>query len=290
MRYAFCGGAAIVFSMAVGISATCQAGEPSEANAALRQKRLEFLLAQTDKFQIEVADHGVRRLKRGDQPVLRWSNPVREFVNDGVTFLFLEGQRPRALATVWVRGREASLTKGDVLHELISFSSEPLICRRDGEVIWSPKTAGLVDQLLTDAPRPASRASQRLVQMRELARRFGAANYNTDSPNELRLLSQPLYRYPQETADVLDGGLFAFTEGNDPEVFLLLEATATDNGKRHEWRYTLARSTVRRVVVHLDDRQVFAVDAFWSTPQTLESPYVTDNDGPFSLSGSSDDQ
>jgi hypothetical protein len=94
--------------------------------------------------------------------------------------------------------------------------------------------------------------------MRELARRFRAASYKPDAPNELRLLSQPLYRYPKETAEVLDGALFAFTEANDPEVFLLLEAVALDNGKRHEWRYALARSTTFRITVHLDGREVFA--------------------------------
>jgi hypothetical protein len=285
MRCAFRYGAATVLLVAVFVPgfAASAADETDEADVLLRQKRLEFLLEQTDKLQLDVADDASRRLKRGDQPILRWSNPVRDFVNDGVTFLFFEGERPRALASVWVRGREASLTKGEIWRELISFSSEPLSCRRDGEVLWSPKTGGLVDQMLADAPRPASRRSQRLVQMRELAHRFRAASYKPDAPNELRLLNQPLYRYPHETADTLDGGLFGFTEGNDPEVFLLLEAVAVDNGQRHEWRYTLARSTGYRVTVDLDGRQVFSVEPFWSTPQSLESPYVTESDGPFVL-------
>jgi hypothetical protein len=115
--------------------------------------------------------------------------------------LLFEGERPRALVSVWLRGREPSLTKGEIRRELISFSSERLICRREGKVIWSPKTGGLVDQTLANAPDPASRPFQRLAQMRELARRFRSASYKPDAPNELRLLSQPLYRYPNETAD-----------------------------------------------------------------------------------------
>jgi hypothetical protein len=292
MRCAFRCGAAAVLLLAVSVPkiAGSAADDTEEADVLLRQKRLEFLLEQTDKLQLDVADNGTRRLKRGDQPILRWSNPVRDFVNDGVTFLFFEGERPRALASIWVRGREARLTKGEIWRELISFSSEPLTCRRDGAVIWSPKTGGLVDQVLSGAPRPSPRRTQRLVQMRELAHRFRAASYKPDAPNELRLLNQPLYRYPRETTDVLDGGLFGFTEGNDPEVFLLLEAVAVDNVQRLEWRYTLARSTGYRVSVDLDGRQVFSVEPFWSTPQTLESPYVTESDGPFALAASIDER
>ncbi|HEV3338793.1 MAG TPA: hypothetical protein VG125_00505 [Pirellulales bacterium] len=286
MRSAFhCRAVVVVFFMA--LSATCQSDEPTEANAARRQRRLEFLEAQTKKFQIEVEDRDTRRLERGEQPVLRWSNPVRNLVNDGVTFLFLEGKRPRALLTVWVRSREASLESGEMRRELISLSAERLTCRRDGEVVWSPKTGGLVDQTFADAPSVASRPSQRLTQMRELARRFRAATYKPDVANELRLLSQPLYRYPNETTDMVDGALFAFTEGNDPEALLLLETVAVDSGKRQEWRYTLARSTSYRVVVQLDGREVFAVDRnMW---QTDESPYVEVSDGPFTLRGSADD-
>lgn len=62
------------------------------------------------------------------------------------------------------------------------------------------------------------------------------------------------------------------------------------DGGKYEWRYTLARSTGWRVVVRLDDRQVFSVDSYYTTPQTLECPYITESDGPFSLSGSSDEQ
>ena len=37
-------------------------------------------------------------------------------------------------------------------------------------------------------------------------------------------LSQPLYRYGGDDSGVLDGGLFVFVQGTDPEVFLLIEA------------------------------------------------------------------
>src|SRR6185437_144183 len=291
MRFALSYGARIVLSTitVLATSAVARADEPAASEGSPREKRLAFLRSQVDKFEIK-SEHGEQRLlHRGQQPVLRWSNPVRDFVNDGVTYLFLEGQRPRAIVTVWVRSRESSLESGELWREHITLSREPLTCRRDGAVIWSPKTAEVVDEPLTDAAPPAQRPSQRLVQMRELARRFHAATYKTESANELRLLSQPLYRYPSENTDVLDGALFGFAEANDPEALLLLEAVAIDSGNQSEWRYTLARSTSFRVVVRLDDREVFAVEPYWKVPRKTEAAYLEARDGEFALDGISSD-
>lgn len=260
----------------------CAADEPA-ADASLRQRRLDFLLSRVDEFQLETAESPPRPLKRGEQPVLRWSNPVREHLNDGVTFLFFEGRRARAIVTVWVKSRESSLESGEQWRECISLSPKPLACRRGGRVVWSPKSGSLVEQPIAAAPPPAARATQRLTQMRQLARRFYAANYKDASPNELRLLSQPLYRYPEETAEVLDGALFAFAEGNDPEALLLLEAVTLEGDKGHDWRYTLARSTSFRTVVRLDDREVISFEPYYRRPRTPNDAYLEANDGPFSL-------
>ncbi|HVX15360.1 MAG TPA: hypothetical protein VHC22_29495 [Pirellulales bacterium] len=285
MRNAWKRTKAVVFFAAfcVTMSGQSRGDEPDGADAARRQQRLEFLIAETDKFQIRTNNDEL--LKRGQQPILRWSNPVRDFVNDGITFLFFDGRRPRAIVTVWVRGRDPKLESGEQCHEFISLSPEPLSCRRDDLLLWSPKTGGVVDQTLADAPPPAARPAQRLAQMRELAKRFRAATYKTESANELRLLNQPLYRYPEQTAAVLDGGLFAFVEANDAEALLLLEAVAVDDGERYEWRYTLGRSTTFRVVVHLDEREVFAVGPYWQVRQKSESAYMEVVDGPFTLNG-----
>ena len=67
------------------------------------------------------------------------------------------------------------------------------------------------------------------------------------------------------------------------EALLLLEATASEEGKRHAWRYTLARMTSYRVVVQLDNHEVFAVTPYWKGPRSPSDPYVEASDGPFAL-------
>src|SRR5687768_16597116 len=209
--------------------------EPVQENS-LRQQRMELLESRTAELDLRFSDKDAEPLSRGKSPILRWSNPVRQFVNDGITCLWLEGSRPVAVVTCWARSMEEDLKKGELLHEFVSLSARPLVMRRGNQVIWSPRAATVADQPLSGAPEPQKARTRRLTQMRELARRFQATSYKMDSPFELRLLPQPLYRYEDQAAGILDGGLFAFAEGNDAEVLLLLEAAANDDGKSPAWR------------------------------------------------------
>jgi len=279
MRGAACVSFALLWLMSF---APVWSDEPTKTDESLRQKRLKALEERLEQFRIETAGDAGQELARGKQPILRWSNPVREFTNDGITYLYFAGERPRAVVTVWARSPEANLESGMVLREFVSLAGESLTCRRGERVVWSPKTGGLVDQALLGSPAPAERPAQRLAQMRDLARRFLATTYKMDSPHELRLMTQPLYRYEDKAAGILDGALFAFAEGNDAEALLLLEATA-DGVKDRKWRYTLARMTSYRVVVRLDDREVFDAAPYWKGPRKPEDPYAEAEDGPFTL-------
>ena len=102
-----------------------------------------------------------------------------------------------------------------------------------------------------------------------------------EMPNELRLLTQPLYRYQDETAGILHGALFAFVEANDPEVLLLLEAVGS-NVKEPQWRYT-RECTSYRVQVKLDDRDVFDRSPYWKGPRRVDDLYMEGREGMFTL-------
>jgi len=55
------------------------------------------------------------------------------------------------------------------------------------------------------------------------------------------MLAQPIYRYESEDPQVLDGGVFAFVQGTDPEALLMLEAVRKGDGR--EWHYGFVRRT-----------------------------------------------
>ena len=132
--------------------------------------------------------------------------------------------------------------------ECTSFSDTALVCRRGDATEWAPKTGGMQAQPLVGAESPAAGKVQRLSQMRALARRFSTSCYHprSDAPTELRLLTQPLYRYADEQAGILDGALFAFVVSNDPELFLLLEAGTEVKEGESQWSYRLARMSSLR--------------------------------------------
>src|SRR5262245_11669822 len=83
-----------------------------------------------------------------DDRAFRYAIPERDNGTwDGATFLWLDGARPLAAIAVGIRRPNNA-----VFRELTSFSKVPLVCRKSGDIIWSPQTGGLLDRPLADAP------------------------------------------------------------------------------------------------------------------------------------------
>ena len=110
--------------------------------------------------------------------------------------------------------------------------------------------------------------------MRTLADRFTANDeFEGKSRWELRLLSKPLLRYADEKANLLDGAMFAWAHGTDPEVFLLLEARKVKD--EYIWHYALAPMTGYALKVQLDGKEVWEV-AWRKGPFKQSDPfYIT---------------
>jgi len=254
--------------------------EDGADSSTARQARLDYLKSRAAECELFKQADRASPLTLSKDPLLRYSNPVRGLkLSDGATFLWLDGARPLAAAAWSLRG------PGNAWREFTSLAAEPLACTRDGREVWSPKTGGLLNQVLPEAPAPLPNATRRLAQMRELAGRFSAVVYlppNESVVTELRLLSQPIYRYKDEKAGVLDGALFSFSEATDPEALLLLEARRS-KPEEYEWRYTLARMTSVRLIVRVDDKERWSVPNFWTSPRSLDDPYIESADGTYPI-------
>ncbi|HEY3968402.1 MAG TPA: hypothetical protein VGM05_27890 [Planctomycetaceae bacterium] len=196
--------------------------------------------------------HGADRvpLEMQAEPVLRWPNSTRD-TQEGATFVWTRNGRPEAIACVWENG-------GLWAHAFHSLSDSRLVARHKTQTFWQTEKPGLEFNRFPDAPEPADSAVQRLAQMKDLARRFKCrlADVNRKS-EELRLLPRPLYRYKTERKDLGDGALFAFVQGTDPEVVLVLEAARHDG--KSEWRYALTRRTGYAVEADLDGKPNWSV-------------------------------
>jgi hypothetical protein len=104
----------------------------------------------------------------------------------------------------------------------------------------------------------------RLRQMKTLASQFSSTMLGWRADNSdrevLRLLPQPLYRYESKRSDVLDGAVFAFVQGTDPESVLLIEAVHTGDGL--EWQFAFARRTSGELEGRHKDVVVWHSDRF----------------------------
>lgn len=124
-----------------------------------------------------------------------------------------------------------------------------------------------------DAPIPAATAAGRLAQMRRLSEQFSIRMEPMDEqPTQLRLLPQPIYRYEDNAAGVVDGAVFSFAEGTDPEALLMLEAVRKPNAEAY-WQYSLAKMTSRPIVARRHDEVVWSVPGYWLNPRSINDAY-----------------
>jgi hypothetical protein len=99
-----------------------------------------------------------------------------------------------------------------------------------------------------------------------LARRFAAKERITQESIECRLLTQPIDRYQSAADKIVDGAIFAFANGTNPEIGVVFESD------EERWLYGILRMTSAESSVTLDGRQVAAYDHCDSCGRT-DGPY-----------------
>jgi hypothetical protein len=241
------------------------------------KERLELMRAAVASLELEPSDASPKAaLTFSSQPLLRYSDPTRGGVgvrseaagnvllDAGVWRLGTEG-RPTALVTIEIY--QAPDGARVMAYEFLSLSETRFSLKhRSEKVRWDPAGPALEWKELPDAPRPAATAAARLTQMRQLARRFTATERINDAPIECRLLAQPIDRYQSAAQKVADGAIFAYANGTNPELGVVLES----DGER--WRYGVVRLTSAEASVTLDGRQVASFDRFSARGRT-DGPY-----------------
>jgi hypothetical protein len=193
------------------------------------------------------------------QPVLRWRNVIRGQEGEAMMVVWAHNGRPLAMCSIYP-------WEGKMSHEFDSLSRINKVIARDKErVIWSPETAGVEFKEMPEAPKPAKTPAERLRQMKAIAERFKATMTGWQADNsdreQLRLLTRPLVRYDLTNAKdpdppLIDGALFGYVIGTDPEVVLVLEAVGTV--EKANWEYAFVRSTSGGLEVKLGN------DVIWT--------------------------
>jgi hypothetical protein len=229
--------------------------------------RLKLMKETAARIEIHVKANEGKKLELRAQPVMRWDNQ-RSFVVDGAAFVWLADHRPQVIGGMWLkRGQEQTW------FELHSLSPQRLTASVDGTTRWSTSRPGISWQALTGGPPPATSRAERLRQMKQIAEDFSAyavktgPDYDDGSVWHLRMMAQPVYRYAEEAP--VDGSIFAFSQGVDPEVFLILESRE-DNGIA-QWHFGFARACVWELHAKRGDHEVWSQPK-WS-PQDADKVY-----------------
>ena len=257
------------------LSVQSRAGEDrsDEETSARKRKIKETMEASVNWY--EVLPNAAARIPLTPQIAMRWINASRGRDAQDFLLLWVHDGRPVAAASVYSYDRY-------LCHELCSLSrNAELVARTSEATVWAPESAGVEFHDVPNGPAPAATPVLRLAQMKSLGARFTATltGWKDDESDRevLRLQPRPLYRYDIKAdtdthASVRDGALFAFVQGTDPEVLLLVEEVVLDD--RPRWQYAFARATSGGVEARLDDKPVWKVTRSTNTTSRT-SPQIT---------------
>ena len=226
--------------------------ETPKADRAARA-RLEMMRKVIDDFDLHSSQlESPSALRFRQEPLLRYNDPSRpgdkgvQSLLDATVWRLGEAGRPLAIVTLEVYPRGEAMAV--MSYEFVSLSPLAFEMKNSRGVSWTPASTELTMVPVRDAPEPADTKRSRLAQMRQLARRFTAqAEWQGDTV-ECRLLAQPIDRYDDEDAGIVDGTVFVFANGTNPEMGLLLECSD------ELWSYGVIRLTAAKLSAQLDGK------------------------------------
>ena len=253
--------------------AACQDDASGKTSTEQRAERL-FDLFHEDAAALEFSQEKTgEKYRLVEQPLFRFSTEGTVF---GAVYVWHDASSRLAvmgtIGSLPIRGNNTQFVE---LHLLKPEPISPVVIRGFPDKRWQPNVEQLVFHTFSKAPDVAASDRLRLTQMRNLARQFSAEMLYNGQNNQLRLLPQPLYRYPDSTKE-RDGALFAFVwdNGTDPELVLRIESS--DQSGQAVWKYQPIRLTWRELSLHHEGGRVWHVDEFVerNTPDQ-RTPYIT---------------
>jgi hypothetical protein len=266
----------ILATFAVWVGALAFAADENTAKQATTEaiekqrsaEALELCRRGAREYRLYLDDAKRTELELDPEPVLRWSNPSVGSIH-GLVFLWTNGGRPAAIASIykWFEPLD------HMAFEVHSLSERPILGNLGDRPVWNSSRAGVEFKPVSNAPTPAKTAPARLTQMRAISKEFTVEKTDREGARQqMRLLTQPIFRYQSSLSQLADGAVFAFVQGTDPEVLLLLESRDADG--QVAWHYALARMDSVVFQANYQGQEVWKADVLpWATVFDNRSPY-----------------
>ena len=260
--------AAVAIPLVLAFTGQAPPAEGAGTSETNQAERLRAMQGIADRVTLHTDASGERRqIARVGEPVYKYVDPARRHAN-GAVWAWGRSGRPEALLTLSTYHESGGAEAW--LYEFTSLAPTPLVGSLGDGRFWAPAEPGIQQRPIPNAPAPAGDDRTRLRQMKELTRRVKGFEYfvppGQGAPEryELRLLSQPVCRYSDPASGLIDGAVFLFVYGTDPEVALLVEATRAGT-PAPVWKYALARIAGAELHVELDEHEV------WTKPAVRET-------------------
>ena len=282
---------AFMACLLIGSTGRSQEGadSPNDSEQIKKQRaaRLEMMRGWASSLAVKVDIDGefVER-QILDIPLLHYHNLPGETL-DATLWAWGSGGRPIALASISRERNVSNIEKWSC--ELVSLADKPVMLTAIPGWKWAPATSGIEWKPVADAPVAGETLVVRLRQMKEIARRFSATGIYQDGKEriELRLIDRALHRFSDPEHGLIDGAVYAFACGTNPEVLLLIECRKDGSGNV-AWHQGFARLGAGHLAARLGDRVVWerpeikswnAAEPYFSTYGPVESVFGGESAG-----------
>jgi hypothetical protein len=210
------------------------------------------------KIDVEVqADDGWVKAERIAKPLLLYGDPTRNH-DRGSVWGWGEKGRPVALVELFQHPDDRSRWVFVLCNT--STSGRKVRANMDGRPWWLENSSACELKDVPGAPPAAADPALRQRQLKQIASRFTGHQFwdPNNTRYELRRLERPLHAYRDESAGLLDGGLFTLANGTNPEIMLFVEARRDPkDAAKAVWQYTVGRLAHAELHLQYDGKEVF---------------------------------
>jgi hypothetical protein len=194
------------------------------------------------------------KVKRIDRPLLLFSDDTRAD-DRGSLWAWSDKGRPLALFEIFQKATSRTVwTVG-----ICNTSGGRLRAGRMGGPWWLENDSDIAFKDVPAAPPVAPEPALRQRQMKLLAQNFTAYTMFRDGVcTDLRRLDRPLHSYRDEEAGILEGGLFAFANGTNPELLLFIEARqGKGKASKPAWQFGVGRASYGQLHAEYEGKEVY---------------------------------